>query len=385
VKRLAMAATVSLATLTVAALAWKFRGAAALFLLSLAAAAAVRPPIEKLERHVGRGLALGAVYTAGIALTACFIYVVSHGLLHELDAAVERLGIGYDRLRTADGGLLHRFLLGRLPPAAAVYQAIGGARPTALLDRVLGATRNAVDLGAELLIVIALSAYWSASRESFERLWLSLLPASGRARARDIWRAVEDAVGAHLRSELAQSALCVLLLAVMFRLARLPTPVLPALAAGVLRLVPFFGAPLAAAAAGLAGMSIDGPTAALAASFAALTVLVLDRGLSRQLLGARAPSPTLTVVLVVALVDAYGALGLLLASTLSMAIQVYVERLIVTHPRRARRSGSLGQVEERLERVRRRLLLLPEGEARQLDSVVSRLGTLAAEARRVAR
>jgi hypothetical protein len=132
-------------------------------------------------------------------------------------------------------------------------------------------------------------------------------------------------------------------------------------------------------------MGIDGPTAALAAAFAALTVFVLDRGLARQLLGARAPSPTLTVVLVVALADAYGAMGLLLASTLSMAIQVYVERLIVTHPRRARRSGSLSQVEERLERVRRRLLLLPEGEARQLDSVVARLGTLAAEARRVAR
>ena len=280
-KRLAVAATVSLATLTVAAVAWKFRGAAALFLLSLAAAAAVRPAIEKLERHVGRGLALGAVYAAGIGLTACFIYVVSHGLLHELDAAVEQLGLGYDRLRNVDGGLIHRFLLGRLPPAAAIYQAIGGARPTAMLDQVLGATRNVVDLGAELLIVIALSAYWSASHESFERLWLSLLPASGRARARDIWRAVEDAVGAHLRSELAQSAICVLLLAVMFRLARIPTPVLPALAAGILRLVPFFGVPLAAAAAGLAGMAIDGPTAALAAAFAALTVFDAGPGARR--------------------------------------------------------------------------------------------------------
>src|SRR6185295_3528571 len=207
--------------------------------------------IERLERRLGRGLALAIVYLAGLTLTATFIYVVSHGLLHELDAAVERLGIGYDRLRAHGGGPVHRFLLSRLPPAAAVYQAIGGARPTMLLDRALGATRNAFDLGAELLIVIALSAYWSASREGFERLWLSLLPASGRARARDIWRAVEDAVGVHLRSELAQSAICVLLLAVMFRLARLPTPVLPALAAGILRLVPFFGVPLAAAAAGL--------------------------------------------------------------------------------------------------------------------------------------
>jgi predicted PurR-regulated permease PerM len=383
-RRIALAATVSLATMTVAAIAWKFRGAAVLFLLSLAAAAAVRPPIERLERRLGRGLALGVVYVSGVAFAAMFIYVLSHDLLHELDSAVERLGIGYDRLRNGGGGPVHRFLLSRLPPAEALYQAIGGARPTLLLDQALGATRNAVDLGAELFVVIALSAYWSASREAFERLWLSLLPAPGRARARDIWRAVDSAVGLHLRSEVMQSVLCVLILAVMFRLARLPTPVLPALGAGLFRLVPFFGVPLAGAVAGLAGLGIDGPTAALAAAFAALTVVTLDQTVGRRLFAGRRPSPTLTVLLVVALVDAYGAVGLLLASTLAMAIQIYAERVIATHPRRARRSGSLVQVEERLERVRRRLTLLPEAEARQLDSVVARLGTLTAEARRVA-
>ena len=55
--------------------------------------------------------------------------------------------------------------------------------------------------------MVALSAYWSASREAFERLWLSLVPAPQRPRARDVWRAVEGAVGSHVRGELAVSVL----------------------------------------------------------------------------------------------------------------------------------------------------------------------------------
>ncbi len=114
-------------------------------------------------------------------------------------------------------------LLGRLPPAAALYHAIGGARPTLLLDQALGVTRNTIDVTAQAVVVVALSAYWSTSREAFERLWLSLVPAPQRPRARDVWRAVERAVGSHVRGEVAASVLAALVLAVIFRLARLPT------------------------------------------------------------------------------------------------------------------------------------------------------------------
>ena len=64
-----------------------------------------------------------------------------------------------------------------------------------------------------------------------------------------------------------------------------------------------------------------------------------------------------------------------------MAMQVCVERMIITHPRRARRNRSVAQIEAQLEGARHRLLLLPEADALQLGSVISRLGALTAEAR----
>lgn len=382
-KRIAFAAVITLATATAAWLLWRFRGAASLFVLSIAMAAIVRPAIDAAERRVGRSLAVTLIYVAGIALAALFAYVVSRGVLHELDEAVERLGAGYDRMLAgaADSGALSAYLLHRLPPAAALYEAIGGARPTRLVDQALGVTRNVFDSVAQFVVVVALSAYWSGSREALERLWLSLVPARSRPRARDIWRAIERSVGTHMRSELTQSVLAVLILAVTFRLSRMPLPMLPALAAGVLRLIPFFGIPLVAAVTFVAGNAIGLPAAAAAAVFAVLVIFALDRMVARRLLIARRPSPTLTVLLVVALVESNGLLGLLLASTLAMAVQVCVERMIITHPRRARRNRSVAQIEAQLAGARHRLLLLPQADALQLGSVISRLGALAAEAR----
>jgi predicted PurR-regulated permease PerM len=390
VKRVAVAAAISLASLTAAALLWRFRGAAALFVVSLAVAAAVRPFVAALEPRLGRGLALTVAYVLGLAFLGLVVYVVSRGLLAELDDAAERLMAAYERLRVSpdhrpgegSGHAIRGFLRSNLPPGAALYSAIGAARPTQLVDEALGLTRNVIDSAGELIIVIALSAYWTASREAFERLWLSMVPAPRRTRARDVWRGVESAVGHHLRSELSQSILAALAVALAFRIAHLPTPVLPALAAGVLRLVPFFGVPLAALASFLAGNARGTLPGLLAAAYTVVVLVVVERAVGRTLLAARRPSPTLTVVLAVALVDVAGALGLLLASTIAMALQVFVERLIATHPRRARNAESLAQIDQRIDRVRQRLLLLPPGESAQLDSVVSRLAALASEARR---
>ena len=381
-KRIALAAAISLATVTVAALLWRFRGAAILFALSVMLAAAARPSIDALERRVGRSLAVALTYVLGLGLFGIFAYLVSRGVLRELDDAAVRLSAAYDRVRThaASSRAFPAALLGRLPPAAALYHAIGAARPTQLLDQALGLTRNTIDVVTAFIVVVALSAYWSASRETFERVWMSLVPAPQRPRARDVWRAVETAAGAHVRGELAVSVLATLVLAVIFRVARLPLPMLPALAVGVLRLVPFFGIPAAAVAAFLAGSTITLGAGAATAAVTVLVIVALERIVAERWLAARRPSQTLTVLLIIALVDAFGLIGLLFASTVAMTIEACVARLLVTHPQATRSAHTLPELRQRIEGTRRRLLLLPEPNATQLGGLVARLGALAADA-----
>jgi predicted PurR-regulated permease PerM len=382
-KRVALAAAVSLATLTAVVLLWKFAGVAALFVISLAVAATVRPFVEALEPRLGRGFALAAVYVSGLTVLAVFLYIAFHGMLGEIDTAVDRLTAAYTHLTasTPTGGPLRRLIHNQLPQPDALFQAIASSRPAALLDAALGVTINLIDVLGAFLMVVALSAYWSASHESSERLWLSLMPAPLRPRARAIWRGVEGAVGAHLRAELAESAVAMLLLAIAFRLAPLPTPILPALAVGVLRIVPFFGPVLAAGAAALAGWAVDGQTAAVAGLATLVLLFALERGIARRVFQIRRASPTLTMVASILFVEAFGTPGLLLASTVAVAVQATIEHVISTNPRRERSTRSLAQIEQRIGRVRRRLMGLSEEEAMQLGNVVGRLEALAATAR----
>ena len=121
--------------------------------------------------------------------------------------------------------------------------------PPCLLDEALGLTRNVIDLAAQVLITVALSRLLERQpRVVRAALAVDGPRAAAAARARRLARASSSAVGAHLRSELAQSVLCVLLLAVVFRLARLPTADAPgargrAAAAGPVLRRPAGGAP----------------------------------------------------------------------------------------------------------------------------------------------
>jgi predicted PurR-regulated permease PerM len=384
VRRVAIATAVSLAILMAVVLLWKFAAVAALFVISLAVAATVRPLIESLERQLGRNLALATVYLSGLTVLAVFLYVALHGILGEVDLAIDRLTGSYADLTArplASAGPIRRLLHEQLPKPTALYHALATSRPAALLDAALNMTLNLIDVMGAFLMVVALSAYWSASHESFERIWLSLIPAPQRPRARSVWRGIEGAVGAHLRAALAESAIAMLLVAIAFRLGHIPTPILPALAVGVLRLIPFFGPLLAAAAAALAGWAVNGQVAA-AAGLATLALLAaLERGVTRRVFHVARPSPTLTVVAAILFVEAFGTPGLLLASTAAIAAEAAIERVIRTHPRRERCNRTVAQIEQRIGHLRRRLLSLSQDEALQLGNVVARLEALATTAR----
>jgi len=155
---------------------------------------------------------------------------------------------------------------------------------------------------------------------------------------------------------------------------------LPARAVGVLRLVPFFGIPSAAVAAFLAGSTITLGAGAATAAVTVLVIVALERIVAERWLAARRPSQTLTVLLIIALVDAFGLIGLLFASTVAMTIEACVARLLVTHPQATRSAQTLPELRQRIEGTRRRLLLLPEPNATQLGGLVARLGALAADA-----
>ncbi len=85
------------------------------------------------------------------------------------------------------------------------------------VQRLASVTSSVTNFLTYAGIAVVVSIYWISDRLHFERLLLSLLPATHRTRARAMWRTLEAGVGAYLRSELVQGVLAAMLLAPAFR------------------------------------------------------------------------------------------------------------------------------------------------------------------------
>ena len=112
-------------------------------------------------------------------------------------------------------------------------------------QQVLGVSFSIFELAANLLIIAVLSIYWSANQHRFERLWLSLLPIEERIWARELWRRIESEVGRYMASEILQSILAGVLLAVLLRISGFPYPGVVAILAALAWLIPWVGPTLA--------------------------------------------------------------------------------------------------------------------------------------------
>jgi predicted PurR-regulated permease PerM len=320
-----------LATLTGIFLLWQFRSVLALFLFAVALASAMRRPIDTLARRgLARGLAIALTYLAGLGLLVGLSYALGNSLIVEGQAAGKGFTAAWEHIRTAwpAGSPWQQFVAQQIPQPDVLYQAVQGALSLQLVQTGLGFTLGVFEALSQVALVLVLSIYWSIDRDRFERLWLSMLQAERRIRARTIWQGIDDGVGAHIRSTVILLVAAGLLLALGYRLFGLDTPVTLAVMAALIGMIPLLGWALAIVPAMLVGL-IGGPgMAALAALYTLVVLLALKTMVAPRLLDHRRSSPMLTIVVMIALTDVLGLLGLLFAVPLAAVIQIVLNELL---------------------------------------------------------
>jgi putative permease len=229
------------------------------------------------------------------------------------------------------------------------------------------------------LFIVFLSIYWSVSQIHFERLWLSLLPSGQRKQARDIWRIIEPDIGAYIRSQIMQSLLAGLLLFPGYWLIGSPYPVFLALTGALACLIPVVGVVLAVLLPLLVGLLTSVQLGLYTVLYALVVLIVLNVWIKARLFKRKWENPIFTVVLLIALADAFGLIGLIIAPPISVVCQVLWNRL-VSH-RLA--SGAAAQVSDLKERQERLSASIGEMEGPALPLVTSsmeRLSQLIAKA-----
>lgn len=334
-KRLAGYSAIVLATLAALFLLWQFRTAVILFILSLAVAAVLRPVINSLAgRGMARGLALGLTYTGVIILFVLLLFFIFGPLLNELQTLFTDLPKAYDNLQASwlKGSWIQQTLASNFPNLDNILHTLPGGKWSVFIQNFLSVTRTYLEIGSDFVIVFVLSIYWSFDEEHFKRLWLSLLPSVSRTRWRGVWERLEQEIGAYLRSELVQSVLTLIILAVGYSIIGLKYPLLLALFAALSWLIVWFGGLLAAALALFAGLLVSPLVGAGTALFTILVLFFLEFVIQPRLFNRTWISSLLIIIMVLILVSQFGLLGFLLAPPVAAVIQIFARQLLTPAP-----------------------------------------------------
>ncbi len=330
-KQLLIFGTAVMITLLSLLLLWQFRTVVVYVLFSLALAATLRPLARRLTgRRLAARLGLILFYLVALGSFVLLLALSVGAAIGEIQQLGNQVAVQDEWRQPAwlAGTSFQQLLDERLPAPSALFAAMTGDQGQLVLPTLLGFTQGIVSLISAALVILFLSVYWSIDQVHFERLWLSLLPAAQRARVRDIWRTVEPEIGAYIRNEAVQSLLAGVLLGLGYWALRSPYPALLALIGALALLIPMVGPFLAVAAPLVVGLLTSVQLSLFTVLYALIVLVALKRWIEPRLFNRGHSNPILTIVILIALADAFGFIGLIVAPPLSATCQILWSRLV---------------------------------------------------------
>jgi predicted PurR-regulated permease PerM len=330
IKRILMISTAVMTTLLALVFIWQFRSVVIYVLISLGLAATLRPLAGgKSRRKLAVRLLLILLYIVSVAVFGLLVFLVGRALIGDLQQLAQKISLQATWVLPPwlQSGLLPQVLNGRIPTPNKLFEAVISQRQL-VLSAVLGFTQSIGGIVSGCIIILFLSIYWSINQNHFERLWLSLLPAEQRKSARDIWRTLEQDLGAYIRSEIIQSLLAVVILGIGYWLLGSPYPALLAVVGALAWLVPVVGVVLAVILPLLLGFLTGAQLSILTVLYTLIVLIALQVWAEPRLLKRNWNNPLLTLVILLAMADAFGFLGIIVAPPLSVVCQILWNLLI---------------------------------------------------------
>ena len=340
-------------TLLALVVLWQFRIVVVYVLISLMLAAALRPLVKRL---VGRGFVVRVawilLYLVALGSFVFLLFLTGKTAINEIQQLAHTVSVqGEWRLPVwLEGSSFQQALVARLPPPSKLFEAVTGDQGQLVLPAILGFTQGIAGVVSGVLVVLFLSLYWIVNQIHFERLWLSLLPSGQRKQARDIWRTIEPDLGAYIRGEVMQGLLAGLLLGLGYWLLGSPNPALLALAGALACLIPVVGVVLAVIPVLLVGLLTGVQLSLFTVLYALVVLIALGVWVKPRLFNRRWDNPILTLVTLIALANAFGLLGIVVAPPLSAVCQI-LWSLLVSHRLASGAAAQVSDLQERQERV----------------------------------
>jgi putative permease len=381
-KRVIVFGTAVMTTLLAILVLWQFHMVVVYVAISVAFAAALRPLVGRLSR---RGVVLRVawilLYMVALGAFGFLLFQTGKTAIQEIQELAHALS-AHDAWRLPlwlQGSSFDQSLVAQLPPPSKLLDAITGEQGQLVLPTILGFTQGIGVVVSGMLIIVFLSLYWSSNQSHFERLWLSLLPAELRKHARGVWRTIELDLGGYIRSEVLQSLLAGLLLGLGYWLLGSPYPALLALIGALAWLVPVVGAALAVILTLSIGLLTSVQLGLLTALYALVVLIALQIWVEPRLFRRKWDNPILTLVIVLAMADVFGVLGIILAPPLS-AVCMILWSLLISNRLAPGAATQVSDLKERLARLPAAIQEMDEPPPPLVLSTMERLTLLVEEA-----
>ncbi len=369
-------------TLLALVVLWQFRMVVVYVVISLTLAAALSPLAQRL---VGQGLVVrGAwilLYLVVLGGFGFLLFLTGRAAVNEIQQLTRTVSV-QDAWRLPiwlEGGAFQKELAAWMPPPSRLFEAITGDQGQLVLPAIVGFTQGLTGVASRALVVLLLGIYWMVNQVHFERLWLSLLPSEQRGQVRSTWRTIELNLGAYIRSQVVQSLLTGLVLGLGYWALGSPYPILLALTGALASLIPMVGAPLAVLSALLVGLLTSVQLSLFTVLYTLVALVALEIWVRPRLFDRRWDNPILTIVLLIALQNAFGLLGILIAPPLSAACQI-LWKLLVSHRQASGAAAQVSDLKERQERLWAVISAMEEAPPALVTSSMERLAELIAKA-----
>lgn len=387
IKRIALLAVLILFTLLVVGVLWQLRSVVVVFFLALAIAATFDRPVTLLtERGLGKSLAIALVYGGVLGGLLLLGIVLALPILQTIDPFVQDLLFKYDDAQTyltTISGMRPAFVT-RLPTTDQIAMWFTGGQVRFVLQEFIGLTQNISSVLGQGFLALVLAIYWAADQARFERLWLSLLAPERRGQARTFWRRVQAELGAYIRSEIVQSLLAGSLLAFGYWLLGVKYPILLSFMVALIWLVPIIGGLIGLVIATIVGSFSTFAVAVWALLFTAAILALMQFWVERLIFQSDRYWGVLILLVMLALGDALGLIGLLIAPPIAVVLQMALNQFLQPPILSAQNSGpaELDSLRDRLTVLSDRVSTGESGASPRLQSLVHRLDELLSQAER---
>jgi predicted PurR-regulated permease PerM len=377
-KHLIMVGTAVMTTLLALWVVWQFHIVVVYVLISLTLAAALRPLVQRL---VGRGFVVRAawilLYLVVLAIFGFLLFFAIETAINQVQQLAQTVSAqdAWKLPAWLQGSLFQQIVVAPMPPPSKLFDAVTGSQGQFVLPAIFGFTQGVAGVGSGIIVIVLLSLYWIVNQIHFERLWLSLLPSGQRKQARDIWRTIEPDLGAYIRSEVVHSLLAGLLLGLGYWALGSPYPTLLALAGALACLIPVVGATLAVILPLLMGLLTGVQLSLFTVLYTLVVLIALGIWVKPRLFNRKWDNPILTLVIVIAMANAFGVLGIILAPPLSAVCQI-LWSLLVSHRLATGAAAQISDLKERQEHVWATIKAMDEPPLPLVTSSMERLTSL---------